>query len=222
MTAAPSTARVGFRRDALVGKAHELMHSLRFDRAAFPTKRSVRSWLPLNGFRLSNIIETPEKWIVRCGPATVPSPDHWIQYAPGVEAVVGMPPDMVGKVKIGFSASSIAHPGATGPSNHTPEMPDFKSIYAQPEAQARQAQEAKQSESRRRSTWLDLNFNGLHGNPGSDRPELKYIDGKSSTGDAAIIQPRLVLSAKELKASQDRVKSGFIMGYDVTRTGKKR
>lgn len=210
-------ARIGLRAP-LTGKAHELIHSLRFDRAAFPRKRDVRSWLPLNGFRTANIIEVGEWWVVRCDTTAAAPADHTVQYAPGVEAVVGIP--MVGKVRVATSASSVAHPGASGPSNHTPEMPDFQSIYASPEAQGRQAQEAKQSEARRRSTWLDLNFNGLYGNPGPDRPELKYIDGKSSTGDAAIKQPRLLLSPKQLRDNQRRIQRGMILGYDVI-TGQK-
>ncbi len=207
-------ARIGL-RVPMAGKAKELVHSLRFERASFPMKRDVRSWLPLNGFRTANIIEVGDTWIVRVGPASVPSPDHTVMYAPGVEAVVGLPPDMVGKFPTAYSASSASRAGATGPSNHTPEMPDFKSIYAQPEAQARMDQEAKQSLSRRRSTWLDLNWNGLYGNPGPDKPELKYIDGKSSTGDAAITQPRLVLSPKQLRDNQKRIQRGMILGYDV-------
>ncbi len=207
--------RVGFRRTLV--KAQDAVHSLRFDRSAFPTKRMVRSWLPLHGFRLSSITETPDAWVVRCGSG---EPGDVQQAGPGVEAVMVIP--MTGKVVTAISASSVAHNGATGPSNHTPELPDFESIYAQPEAQARQAQEAKQSEARRRSTWLDLNFNGLHGNPGPDRPELKYIGGKSSTGDAAITQPRIGLSPKGLKAARARIQRGPGMGYDVTQAGKKR
>ena len=128
------------------GKLHGVAHSLRFDRAAFPMKRAVRSWLPLNGFPISNITETGEQWIVRVGDEE-PS-DQCTLISPGVEMVIAA--SLVGKLRTAASASSIDHNGATGPSNHTPELPDFKAIYAQPEAQKRMQLEAEQSEDRRR------------------------------------------------------------------------
>ncbi len=196
-----------------VGKAPpDLVHSLVFSRRAFPKKRSVRSWLPLNGYRTSHVALIGDEWVVRVGNARAAEGEPRVVIAPGVEAVVGIPRSiMVGKAT-GLMAA--VHHGASGPSNHTPEMPDFESLYAQPEAKARQQKEAEQSEDRRRSTWRDLNFSGFHGATNPDKPELRYISGVTSTGRIATIQPRLVLSAKELKANQQRVQR-LMLGYDV-------
>lgn len=122
---------------------------------------------------------------------------------------------LLGKVTTGPNMTVGA--GATGPSNHTPEMLDFASLYAQPESKRRQRQEAKQSATRRRSTWRDLDFGGLYGAQ-DDKPLLRYGMGKTSIADAAITQPRHYLTAKELRESKDRIAQG--LGYDDVQTGR--
>lgn len=117
---------------------------------------------------------------------------------------------------VGMSPLPLMPPigGASGPSNHTPEMPDFESIYAGPEAQRRQDAEGKQSRDRRRSVWRDYNFGGLHGTSTPDEPVLRYLEGETSTADMAIRQPRHYLTAAQLKQSQKRIQAGTL-GYET-------
>lgn len=102
---------------------------------------------------------------------------------------------------------------ATGPSNHTPEMPDFESLFASPESQTRQKQEGKQSRDRRRSMWRDHDVTGLHGSNDGE-PELRYIKGVTSTADVANMQPRHFLTAAQLQAGHKRIREGSVLGYE--------
>ena len=212
--------------DALIGKQAGIanIHTLCFAKSAFKTKRSVRSWLRLNdgeqaALRVGYVEDAGGEWRVRQNPKVDLGNmgGHRVNIDPGVQALVGVPDTSVTKSGMGISPLPLMPPigGASGPSNHTPEMPDFESIYAQPEAQKRQDKEAEQSRDRRRSVWRDFNFAGFHGVGAPDEPVLRYIDGETSTADAAIQQPRHFLTAEQLRQHQKRVQAGTGMGYEV-------
>lgn len=115
-----------------------------------------------------------------------------------------IPKHMIGKGPV--TVAPIG--GASGPGNKTPPMPDFESIYAQPEAQERADQEARASESRRRSNWRDYNFDGLHGSPAPLKPVLRYVEGETSIGDAAV-QEKHYLTTQQIRQHQQRLKAGL-------------
>jgi hypothetical protein len=201
------------------------IHTLCFDKKAFHKKRAVRVWLRLNEYRLAHVSDGGDEWCVRQDSPDVGNMgESRVAVHPGVEAIIGVPKRI--SKGMGFSPLPLMPPigGASGPSNHTPEMPDFQSIYAGPEAQKRQAQEAEQSEDRRRSVWRDFNFAGFHGTGAPDEPTLRYIDGETSTADVAVTQPRHFLTAEQLRQHQKRVQEGAAIGYDVVQgqTGKRK
>lgn len=92
--------------------------------------------------------------------------------------------------------------GATNPDMGHPPMPDFYSIYLDPDAMRRQDEEGEKSVDRRKSMWRDLDYTGIHGRP--DQPTLRYV-----------AQPmRHYLTASELRKRQKRLQVGT-MGYEV-------
>ena len=109
-----------------------------------------------------------------------------------------IPKHLVGKVNVRLVG------GATGPGIKPPEMPDFESLFAQPESKARADQEAKGAAARRRSNWRDLNFSGIHGET-PDAPILRYVEGETSTADAAVKNLKHYLSADQIRQHHERI-----------------
>jgi hypothetical protein len=206
------------------------LHTLHFSKRAFLKKRAVRVWLKMHGYRMAHVADEGECWSVRQDPKVKVGNlgEQRLAVAPGVEATVGLPhmPPREGVAK-GVSPVPLMPPigGASGPSNHTPEMPDFRSLYGSPESTGRQKKEAEQSRDRRRSLWRDFNFAGFHGIGAPDKPTLRYLDGETSTADMAVQQARQkhYLTREQLQQHQKRVQEGTL-GYEVVQgqTGKRK
>ncbi len=193
-----------------------IVHTLVFDKAAFKTKRTVREWLVLRGYRASYVVDHGGEWRARQGAdASADIGEGRINVAPSVQAIVGTP--KLAK-NMGSSPLPLMPPigGASGPGDKTPAMPDFASLYAQPEAQKRMDQEAEQSLDRRRSMWRDYNFAGFHGIGAPDKPVLRYIDGVTSTADIVNKQPQAhYLTGEQLRQNQKRIQTGTGLGYET-------
>lgn len=118
-----------------------------------------------------------------------------------------IPKDMIGKGPVTIAPIG----GASGPGSKTPPMPDFQSLYAQPESRKRADQEASYTDARRRSNWRDYNFDGLHGSPAPLKPVLRYVEGETSIADAAVDQKHH-LTEKQIREHKDRLAAGLDYG----------
>jgi hypothetical protein len=112
--------------------------------------------------------------------------------------------------------------GASGMGGQNSALPDFESIYMQPEAKKRQDKEAEQARDRRRSMWRDYNFAGLHGRPLGDKPALRFDVYDTSTADNVTRPNRNYLTPKEIKAQQKRITGGLLDYGDAVGTAPKK
>lgn len=207
---------------ALVGKMGTaegddgyLLHTLIFHKDAFPKKRDVRAWMRAHagkkGYRMGHIsLGTDNEWHIRQGSPDISGMEkRRIKCDTGIEAIIGMPrPKLVVKSTM-FSALPVMPPigGASGPGDKTPAMPDWESIYYQPEAKKRMKKEAEQSLARRRSLYRDFQYSGFHGRPADDKPILRYLPDRSLVVDVAI-KPVHFLTSKQIKQAHDRIRAG--------------
>jgi hypothetical protein len=223
---------------AMVGKLEDgrSLHTLIFDKKAFPKRLNVIYWFRANKYARSAAIQDKGgEWHVRQGSPEVAGLENArVLCDSGVHAIVGMPRNtskgMISLSRVarlqkaggaywGFPTISPIG-GASGPGDHDRrvELPDFRSIYYSPEAQKREKQEAKQSKDRRKSLYRDLSTTGFHGNPSGD-DKLRYLSGDASTADMATQRPHF-LTEKKIKEHKQRIAAGYL-DYDLMLGEKK-
>jgi len=200
-------------------KTGYLLHTLIFDKRAFPRKEDVRNWARGKnhiGAKLGAIIDAPGEWHMRQGSGTTAGlEDSRIRCDVGVQAIIGLPMKKGGPV--GGDPQQI---GITvRPETQMPHFPDWE-MWFSPEAKKRQDKEAEQSRQRRQSMWRDLNFAGIHGVK-DDKPQLRYRYGETSTGDVATT-PVHYLTAQQLGDDKKRLTEGVGINYERVQGQSKR
>jgi len=213
-------------RGGMVGKLREcktgyLLHTLIFDKRAFPRKEDVRNWVRGKdhiGAKLGAIIDAPGEWHMRQGSgAATGLEDSRIRCDIGVQAIIGMPNGMKKGGPVGGDPQQIGK--TVRPETEMPQFPDWQTWFG-PEAKKRQDKEAEQSKQRRRSMWRDMNFAGIHGVK-DDKPQLRYRYGETSTGDIATT-PLHYLTAKQLREDKKRLTDGIGVNYERIQGQSKR
>ncbi len=198
-------------------------YSVSFDKAAFPKRRDAAEWVKMNGkahgVRMASMTSAGDAWNMRQGSSEPPTGRKIV--APGVYANIcrmtkGNPFPVMAQVGAGVNR------GASGIGIKTPEMPNFYAIHFSPEAEKRQAVEAKQSENRRRSGYRDFSTTGMHGTPPAAGPVRRYKPGETATADLASRANREFLTSDEIKQHRRRIKRGLTIGYDTLQSGKPR
>jgi hypothetical protein len=197
------------------------LHTLIFDKRAFPKQDDVRNWLRKKdhlGAKLGAIADVSGEWHVRQGsPDTTGLEDKRVRCDIGVQAIIGMPRAIQKGGPVGGNPQQI---GVTvRPETTMPHFPDWE-MWFSPEAKKKQDKEAEQSKDRRRSMWRDLNFSGIHGVK-NDKPEVRYKYGESSTGDVATT-PVHYLTVAQLRKDKKRITDGVGINYERVQGKTKR
>lgn len=199
--------RLGLMRGKLTsgGNAYSL-HTLIFDKRSFPKREDVAGWIRTHGHlgvKQGAIASKPGEWHIRQGsPDSTGLEDSRLRCDVGVQAIIGMPRALEKGIP---SSGRGQHIGFTlRPETHMPQFPDWQNLYFSPEASKRQDKEAEMSLTRRKQTYRDMNFMGIHGKS-DDKPTLKYLSKEI---------PLHYLTVNQLKQNQKRIITGSSLGYD--------